>query len=97
MVKSGPRSSLLFCDAIHDSRPGRGFHGFMFRLMGFTGQEPKVPPFFKLRAVKDKTALKADLVRLAETPGLVRLVPSHGRIVTNDPAGAIRRAVEKAL
>jgi hypothetical protein len=34
---------------------------------------------------------------LAETTGLVRLVPSHGRIVRNDPAGAIRRAVEKAL
>jgi hypothetical protein len=97
VVKSGPRSSLLFCDAIHDSRPGTGFHGFMFQLMGFTGQEPKVPPFFKLRAVKDKKALKADLLRLAETTGLVRLVPSHGRIVTNDPAGAIRRAVEKAL
>jgi len=86
VVKSGARSSLLFCDAIHDSRPGGGFHGFMFRVMGFTGDEPKVPPFFKLRAVSDKKALKADLLRLAETPGLVRVVPSHGGIVTSDPS-----------
>ncbi|MGZ6125435.1 MAG: hypothetical protein ACXWLR_10785 [Myxococcales bacterium] len=97
VVKSGPRASLLFCDAIHDSRPGSGFQGFMFRVMGFTGQEPKVPPFFRLRAVTDKKALRADLLRLADTPGLVRLVPSHGRIVTSDPSGAIRRAVERAL
>jgi hypothetical protein len=47
--------------------------------------------------VSDKKALKADLLRLAETPDLVRLVPSHGRIVATDPAGAIRRAVEAAL
>jgi len=97
VAKSGARSSLLFCDAIHDSRPGEGFHGFMFRMMGFTGPEPNVPPFFRLRAVNDKKALKADLLRLAGTPGLVRLVPSHGRIVTNDPSGAIRRAVDRAL
>lgn len=95
VVKSGARASLLFCDAIHDSRPGRGFHGFMFRLMGFTGQEPKMPPFYKLRMVSDKKALKADLLRLAETPGLARLVPSHGLIVENDPAGALRRAAER--
>jgi hypothetical protein len=97
LVKSGPRVSLVFCDAIHDSRPGKGFGGFMFRVMGFTGQEPKVPPLYRLRAVSDKKALRADLLRLAETPGLARLVPSHGLIVTNDPAGAIRRAAKKAF
>ncbi len=97
VVQSGPRASLLFCDAFHDSRPGTGFGGFMFKLLGFTGREPKIPPFYKLRAVTDKKALKADLLRLAETPGLVRAVPSHGHVVTNDPAGAIRRAVQKAL
>jgi hypothetical protein len=97
LVKSGSRASLLFCDALHDSRPGRGFQGFMFRVMGFTGPEAKVPPFFRLRAVTDKKALKADLLRLAKTPGLVRVVPSHGRIVTHDPSGAIRRAAERDL
>jgi hypothetical protein len=98
VVQSGPRASLLFCDAIHNSnQAGTGFAGLMFRLMGFYGPEPKVPPMYKLRAVSDKPALKRDLLRLAETPGLVRLVPSHGAIVANDPAGALRRAAEAAL
>jgi hypothetical protein len=41
--------------------------------------------------VKDKGALRADLERLADTPDLQRIVPSHGDVVTSDPAGALRR------
>lgn len=49
------------------------------------------PPLFKLWAVNDKAALARDLRRLADTPGLARLVPSHGLIVDVDPAAALRR------
>jgi hypothetical protein len=98
VVQSGPRASLLFCDAIHNSNlASSGLAGLMFRLMGFYGPEPKIPPLYKLRAVSDKPALKRDLLRLAATPGLVRLVPSHGAIVASDPAGALRRAAEAGL
>jgi len=96
VVRTGPRASLIFCDAIINSRHGGGFAGFLFRLLGFTGPEPKMAGAYKLRAVSDKAALKRDLLRLAETPGLVRMVPSHGEIVVRDPAGAIRRAAERA-
>ncbi|HEY4106256.1 MAG TPA: hypothetical protein VGM44_20290 [Polyangiaceae bacterium] len=97
VVKSGPRASLLLCDAIQNSRPGKGFGAFMFKLMGFTGAELNTPPFYKLRAVSDRAALKRDLLRLAETPGLARLVPSHGEIVDTDAAGALRNTVSKYL
>jgi hypothetical protein len=94
-VKSGPRASLLFCDAFQNSRPGTSFGGFMFKLLGFTGEGPRTPPFYKLRAVSDKAALKQDLLRLADTKGLARLVPSHGLIVSRDPAATLRAEVEK--
>jgi len=96
VVRTGPRASLILCDAIMNGRPGTGFAGFMFRLFGVAGQEPKMAGGYKLRAVSDKAALKRDLLRLADTPGLVRLVPSHGEIVTQDPVGALRRAAERA-
>jgi len=96
VVQSGPRASLIFCDAIVNSRPGGGFAGFMFRLMGFTGPEPKMAPAYKLRAVSDKAALKRDLLRLADTPNLVRVVPSHGEVITVDAAGSVRRAAQRA-
>jgi hypothetical protein len=97
VVRSGPRASLLFCDAVQNSRPGTGFNGFMFKLMGFTGPDVRTPPFFKLRAVRDKAALRRSVLALADTPGLIRIVPSHGFIVGDDPAGALRRAVERYL
>ncbi len=96
VVRSGPRASLIVCDAIVNARPGGGFAGLVFRLLGFTGPEPKMAGAYKLRAVSDKAALKRDLLRLADTPGLVRMVPSHGEIVVRDPVGAIRRAAERA-
>jgi hypothetical protein len=60
------------------------------RVIGFTGPI-KLPPITKLLLVKNKGALRADLERLAETPDLRRIVPSHGDVVTSDPAGALRR------
>lgn len=95
VVQSGPRRSLIFCDAIMNARHGGGFAGLVFRLLGFTGSEPRVAFGYKLRAVSDKAALRRDLLRLADTPGLARVVPSHGEIISNDPAGALRRAAER--
>jgi hypothetical protein len=96
VVWSGARASLVFCDAIMNARRGSGFAGFVFDMLGATGQEPKISWMYRMRAVRDTAALKHDLLRLADTPGLVRVVPSHGEIVERDPAGAIRRAVERA-
>jgi hypothetical protein len=92
LVRSGARVSAIFCDAIQNSRPGRGFGGFMFKLMGFTGADVRVPPAYKRRAVGDRAALKRDLLRLAETPGLARVVPSHGDIVDADVPATLRNA-----
>lgn len=97
VVKSGPRASLLFCDAIHNSRPGTGFNGFMFKLLGFTGPDVRTPAFFKLRAVSDKAALKRDILRLADTPGLARVVPSHGDLVSADATAKLRAAANQYL
>jgi hypothetical protein len=97
VVQSRARASLLFCDAFQNSRPGSGFGGFMFKLMGFTGDGPRTPPFYKLRAATDRAALKRHLQRLAETPNLARLVPSHGLIVSQDPGRVLRDTVARYL
>ena len=90
---AGKGASAIVCDAIGNVRHGSGLRGLMFRLLGFTGPEPKVLPVWKLRALADPKALRHCLEKIAATPQLLRLVPSHGGIVTDDPAGAIRRAV----
>jgi len=97
VVQSGDRASILVCDCLHNSAPGTGLNGWMFKWMGFTGEKPTMPPMFKWRAVRDRPALKRDLLALAETPGLVRLVPSHGGVITKEPAQAVREVALAAL
>jgi hypothetical protein len=95
-VRSGPRASLIFCDVFQNNRPGFAMGGFMFRLLGFTSvKQGKTPPMYKARAVSDKKAVQQDLLRLADTPGLARLVPSHGLIVAQDPADVLRATANK--
>lgn len=91
VVNSGPRKSLVLCDIVVNVPHGTGFTGFMFRLLGFTGPEPKLPVPVRLRAFPNKAAVKKDLLALADTPGLARVIPSHGPIVEADPAGSLRR------
>jgi hypothetical protein len=62
-----------------------GAQGLLLRAIGSTGG-PRVTPLARLVAVSDRRALAASLERLARTPGLARLVPSHGAIVEADAA-----------
>jgi len=90
IVRSGGRVSLVFSDAIQHHRDTAKL---VFRLIGFCG-EPRVVPLFRLLFTSDRAALRAHLLRLAELPGLVRLIPCHGAVVETDAAGALRRAAQ---
>jgi len=89
-VKSAAGTSLVINDTMMNMPHIPGFGGFIGRAIGFTGPI-KLPPITRFMLVNDKAALRADLERLAETPDLRRIVPSHGNVVTDDPAGALRR------
>jgi hypothetical protein len=88
-VRSGERVTLLFCDAIQNNPPDR--MALPLRWMGFAGG-PKVVPAFRMLFTADRDELRAHFGRLAETPGLARVVPFHGTILDHDPADALRRA-----
>jgi hypothetical protein len=75
--------TLVFGDTFMNQPHMPGFQGFAYRLVGASGG-PRVHPFLKRMA--DRKALAAHLSRLAETPGLARLVPGHGDIVATDAA-----------
>jgi hypothetical protein len=90
-VRSGPRASVAVADLVTNVAHGPGVRGLVFRLVGFTGPEPKLPTPVRLRVLRDRAAVRAALQRLAATPGLARIVPSHGAIVDREPAEALRR------
>lgn len=91
LVRSGPRTSLVVADVVLNVPDGPGLQGFLFRALGMTGPEPRFPLLVRLRVLRDRKALRAQLDSLAGLPGLARIVTSHGGIVDRDPAGALRR------
>ena len=87
----GTRTSLLFGDVIQNNP--KSSTKFVFRMMGFAGG-PKVVPVFKMMFMKDKPRMKDQLVAWSELPGLTRLVPCHGEIVSTEASGALRAAAD---
>jgi hypothetical protein len=90
-VKTDSGTTLVVNDLIWnlDDRPG--FSGWLFRVLGFTGAEPKIPRLIELRAVKAKSELRAQLEAWASIPDLNRILVSHGDIVSRDPSAALTR------
>jgi hypothetical protein len=93
VIRHGSRATLLLNDALFNQPHLPGFSGFIMRAIGSTGAL-KVTRIMRLFGVKDLGALKAHLVRLAETPGLARLIVSHGHVIEGAEVGPkIRAAV----
>lgn len=91
IVRAGGEASLVFNDAVFNMPHVAGVMGFVLRhVTGSTGG-PRVSRIAKLFVVADKAAFRAHLERLADLPGLVRVVVSHHVTITDDPAGTLRR------
>jgi hypothetical protein len=88
-VTSDSGVTLTFCDAVMNM-PKMGFPVGFF--LGPTGTI-SAPRVMRLIGIKDKKAFAAHLERLAATPRLERLTFGHGKPITDDPAGALRKVV----
>jgi hypothetical protein len=86
---SGGRTNLLVSDVIMNNKKDQV--GFLPRMMGFAGPA-KIVPVFRMMFLKDKKSLKTQLNRWADLPGLTRVVPCHGDLVSTAAPDALRTA-----
>jgi hypothetical protein len=86
VTHAGGGCTLVLNDLVMNMRHGQGFGGFMFKLMGFTADTPNVPLPTRMLLIKDKPGLKTLLGELAATPGLKRVIVSHGDVI-DSPQG----------
>ncbi len=86
-------ATLVFNDLVMNQRHGRGVSGFFFRLFRFTSDTPQVSLPARLVVVKDKAGLKTLLQQLAATPGLKRVIVSHGDMIESGAADGLRQAL----
>lgn len=82
--------TLLVADLVTNAPHVGGFSGFLMKLVGFTGPEPKLPGPVRKRVGKDLAAVKALMNELASVEGWSRLIPSHGGIVETDGPAKLR-------
>ena len=91
-VKARSGTTLVFNDAVFNMPHGHGVSGFIFRYFPQSTGGPRVTRIFRFFALKDRDAFHAHLERLADTPNLKRIIVSHHRMITDDPADALRLA-----
>ena len=95
VVKTWSGTTLVVNDLIWNLEDRPGFGGWLFHVMGFTGDEPRIPSVVELREIRDKNALRAQLETWARIPDLNRIIVSHGAIVTRDPSAVLTNLAEK--
>ncbi|HEY6910939.1 MAG TPA: hypothetical protein VI356_16300 [Myxococcales bacterium] len=94
MARAASRVSLCFPgDVLTNMTPMAGVGGLVASALGFTG-ELRVPRLIRWIGVRDRRALAAHLMKLADTEGLQHVFTCHGPVVSVDPMGALRRAAE---
>jgi hypothetical protein len=91
IVEAGGGTTLVLNDLIFNLRDRPGFKGWLFKKIGMTGDQPRIPPVVELRQVADKDALKAQLERWARLPGLRRVLVAHGPVIADQPANVLGR------
>jgi hypothetical protein len=96
VVTGGDAVTLVFNDVLFNQPHLPGFGGFMMKYVTDSTGGPKVTRIARLFLVKERVALQAHLLKLANLAGLARLIPGHGDTVEGD-AVATLRAVANSL
>jgi hypothetical protein len=92
-VRSADGVTVVLNDAVFNMDRKRDPLGFLFTTLLGSAPGPRVSRLAKWVIVKDRKALRADLERLALTPGLERLIVAHEKIASGrEAADALQRA-----
>ena len=91
VVQTPSGTTVVLNDLIFDLANRPGLSGWLFKAIGMTGNEPHVPFPVKLKEVKDKQAVSAQLERWARMPNLERVIISHGDIIAEAPGAVLDR------
>lgn len=95
IVRSADGVTVVLNDAVFNMDRKRDPLGFFFTTLLGSAPGPRVSRLAKLVFIRDKKALRSDLERLAETPGLERLVVAHENVASGPAArAALRKACE---
>ena len=94
LVRSLDGLSLVFNDVVMNMDTKRDLLGYLFTTLLGSAPGPRISRLSKLLLVKDRAALRAELLRLAALPDLARLIVAHEKVTTG--RAEARAALERA-
>ncbi len=90
IVEEDEGTTLVFTDVIFNMPHKRGVSGFVLRHLTQSSGGPRISRLVRLALIKDKSALREHLVRLAELPRLQRIVVAHHQVIESEPAKVLK-------
>lgn len=90
VVQSADGATIVFNDVLFNMPHGKGAMGFVFRYLTQSTGGPRVSRVVRWFVMKNRELLRTSFERLADTPDLKRIIVSHHRMITDDPAGTLR-------
>jgi hypothetical protein len=95
IVESSDGTTVVLNDAVFNMDKKRDLLGYLFTTALGSAPGPRVSRLAKLALIKDKPALRAELLRLAELPRLTRLIVAHEKVASGpDAKAALLKATE---
>jgi len=91
VLERGGETTIVLNDLIFNLANRAGVSGWVFKMIGLTGDEPHIAPPVRMRQVKDKDALRAQIEQWSHLPNLKRVIIAHGDIIANDAAHVLAR------
>lgn len=92
-VKTGPRTTVVFCDAVFNMPHRSGIPGFVLKHITQSSGGVKMSRIARWFLIRDKQAFAAQLEQLA-SQAPARVIVSHHQVIANDPAGELRRLAD---
>jgi hypothetical protein len=94
VVQRAGRTTLVLNDIVGNIRDARGLGGWFLGVMGFAGSEPRIPGIVKRLLIRDRAALREQLLLWAKDQSVVRILVSHGAIIDDHPRDALMKLAE---
>jgi len=91
LVEHDGNKTLVFNDCINNLPPISGVMGFMLSPTGM----PAVPRITRWFILKDAKSFRGQLEKLASTPGLSRIIVSHGAPMTDKPGDVLKTVASR--
>jgi len=97
IVTSSDGVTVVLNDAVFNMDTKRDVLGYLFTTLLGSAPGPRISRLAKLLFIDDKAAFRADLLRLAETKDLVRLMVAHEKVAHGPEAAAALRTATSYL